>query len=80
MRWLLWCFCLLAESYETINHYHYCTTMRGSDILRYVIVSGYVAFCQIKVFRQLIFHYLQNVFAGRIYPTGRSLETPDIEE
>ena len=29
--------------------------MRGSDILRYVIVSGYVAFCQIKVFRQLIF-------------------------
>jgi len=25
MRWLLWCFCLLAESYETINHYH-CET------------------------------------------------------
>ena len=23
MRWLLWCFCSLAESYETINHYHY---------------------------------------------------------
>ena len=24
MWWLLWCFCLLlAESYETINHYHY---------------------------------------------------------
>ena len=23
MRWLLWCFCLLAESYETINHYYY---------------------------------------------------------
>ena len=22
MRWLLWCFCLLAESYEMINHYH----------------------------------------------------------
>ena len=21
MRWLLWCFCLLAESYETINHW-----------------------------------------------------------
>jgi len=21
--WLLRCFCLLAESYETINHYHY---------------------------------------------------------
>jgi len=23
MRWFLWCFCLLAESYETINHYHF---------------------------------------------------------
>jgi len=23
MRWLLWCFCLSAESYETKNHYHY---------------------------------------------------------
>ena len=23
MRWLLWYFCLLAGSYETINHYHY---------------------------------------------------------
>jgi len=23
MRWILWCFCLLAESYETINHYDY---------------------------------------------------------
>jgi len=30
MRWLLWCFCLLAESYETINHYitlHYITPL-----------------------------------------------------
>jgi len=24
MRWLSWCFCLLAESYETINHYRCC--------------------------------------------------------
>ena len=23
MRWLLWCFCLLAESYETTNHWHW---------------------------------------------------------
>jgi len=23
VRWLFYCFCLLAESYETINHYHY---------------------------------------------------------
>jgi len=27
-----------------------------------------------KVFHQLIFHYLQNVFAGRIRPAVRSLE------
>ena len=26
LQWLLWCFCLLAESYETINHYHYQLT------------------------------------------------------
>jgi len=30
MRWLLWCFCLLAESYETINHYHYHVSSNGS--------------------------------------------------
>jgi len=23
VRWLLWGFCLLTESYETINNYHY---------------------------------------------------------
>jgi len=25
MRWHLWCFCLLAKSYETINHWPLCT-------------------------------------------------------
>jgi len=29
MRWLLWCFCLLAESYETIKQYHYHESMEG---------------------------------------------------
>jgi len=34
MRLLLWCFCLLAESYETINHYHYQTiTITWEQIL-----------------------------------------------
>ena len=28
MRWLLWCFCLLAESYETINHWPLRITWR----------------------------------------------------
>jgi len=27
MRWLLWCFCLLAESYEAINHWPLTTTL-----------------------------------------------------
>ena len=31
MRWLLWCFCLLAESYETLNHYHYHWQVVGTQ-------------------------------------------------
>jgi len=27
MQWLLWCFCLLAESYETINHCHWSSPL-----------------------------------------------------
>jgi len=30
MRWRLWCFCLLVESYETINHYHYQNMFNAS--------------------------------------------------
>jgi len=69
--------------------------VRGSDISRNVIVSGYVTFYQIK--KSFVnFHYFQNVFSGRIWPAvrgleigfsgrmnsfaDRSLETPDIEE
>ena len=38
MRWLLWCFCLLAESYETVNHYHatvsaFSTKFAGLDTM-----------------------------------------------
>jgi len=25
IQWFLWCFCLLGESYETTNLYHYCS-------------------------------------------------------
>jgi len=38
MRWLLWCFCLLAESYETINHYHYhyqIFSQGGSKVVKF---------------------------------------------
>ena len=47
------------------------TTVRGPDILRNVIVLGYVTFYRINRFfaKVLFFHYWQNVFAGR------SLET-----
>jgi len=56
---------------------------REPDILRNVIVSGYVTFYQIsKCFaKTLFFHHWQNVcatgwtvFAGRIWLAGRSLE------
>jgi len=55
------------------------------DILRNVIVSGYVILYQMNKFfvNILFFHRWQNVFAtewngfvGRIWPAGRSLETP----
>jgi len=43
-----------------------CTTLRGSGILRNVIFSWYVRFCQMKKFfvNTLFFHYWQNLFAG----------------
>jgi len=33
MRWLLWCFCLLAESYETINHWPLSLPSLGRTVL-----------------------------------------------
>jgi len=36
MRWLLWCFYLLAETYETINHYH----LHGNDRRKPIISDG----------------------------------------
>jgi len=51
----------------------YYATVRGPDILRNVIVSGYVTFNQFNKFsvNMIFFHYWQNDFA-----VGRSLETP----
>jgi len=37
-------------------------------------------FYQINKFSGIFFHYCQNGFAGRIWPAGRCLETPDQEE
>jgi len=47
------------------------------DILRNVIVSGYVTVLPNQQFfvSTLWFHYWQNAFSGRIWPTGHSLET-----
>jgi len=36
MRWLLWRFCLLAESYEIINHYHYRNNKVPTLLQRYI--------------------------------------------
>ena len=36
----LWCFCLLAESYETINHYHYLKAFQNK--------SQFGCFCMLK--------------------------------
>ena len=64
-------------------------TVRGSDTSHNVIASGYVAFYQInKLFINILFsHYCQNVFAaesnsfaGRIWPAGRSLEIPVLQQ
>jgi len=40
MRWLLWCFRLLAESYGTINHYRYPSCSRSV----WTTLLGYSAF------------------------------------
>jgi len=65
----------------------YCTTVRGSDMLRNVIVifSGYVTFHQINTINTYYFFITGkmcfvagwNCFAGRIWPAGRSVENPD---
>jgi len=70
------------------DHISYCTTVRGPDVLRNVIFSGYVTFYQINTFfvNLLFFHYWQNVFCGgwngfpgQIWPVGRSVENPSID-
>ena len=45
------------------DHISYCKTIRGPDILRSVVFSGYVTFYQINRFLEniLLFHYWQNV-------------------
>jgi len=52
------------------------TTVRGPDILRQAVVSGYVTFCQIsKYFVNIFFIVDKNGFAGRIWTAGCSFET-----
>ena len=70
------------------GHISYCITLRGPDILSNVIGIGKIAFYQMNtIFVNIsFFHYCQNIFCGRkkwlcgsIWPTGRSLKTPDID-
>jgi len=37
-----------VQTFLSEGHINYYTTVRGPEILRHVIVSGYVAFCQIN--------------------------------
>ena len=46
MRWLLWCFCLLAESYETINHYHYNKPLPFCVISRFSLAFSPLAWIE----------------------------------
>jgi len=58
----------------------YYTTVRGSDILRNVIVSGYVTFFQIKKFSSIYFSLFTKCVRGPHLARGRWLETHGIEE
>ena len=72
-----WAYSRVLQTYLSKGHISYYTTVRGPDILRNAFISGYITFCQIiKSFVYLFFfHCWQNVYAGRIWPAGRSLET-----
>jgi len=70
MRWLLWCFCLLAESYETINHYH--QTSSGMVCKRVIWqfssatnsvdhIDNLPSFC---AFNQIMWLSIRQIFAG----------------
>ena len=45
MRWLLWCFCLLAESYETINHWPLTIVLFTSILLQTNLHFWYKNLC-----------------------------------
>jgi len=48
MRWLLWCFYLLAESYETINHYHYHYYYIGISEFDHSLVVTIAVTCDLR--------------------------------
>ena len=88
-RALIW-FCrhILNQGLQTVlseGHISYCTTVRGADILRNVILSGYVTFHEINIFSYIYYVFIidkmssraeWNGYAGRIWSAGGSLETP----
>jgi len=68
------------QTFLSKGHISYYTTVRRPDILRNLIASGYVKLYMLNSTKsnsyKYIFYYCQNVFAGRIWPAGHSLETP----
>jgi len=66
------------------DHISYHTTVRGPDISRNAIVSGYIPIYQINTCFAKVLSYSsivdKNGFAGRIWLAGLSLETPGLYE
>jgi len=63
MRWLLWCFCLMAESYETINHFDIkfviITPSESNLFFRWIITN----FQKVACFEQFLWAWY-NIFAS----------------
>jgi len=85
------CFIPGVATFFPKGQINYYTTVRGSDILRYVIVSRYVSFYQVNKVSQIYCFFINgqiglhtgelvsrvgwNGSADRIWPAGRSLDT-----
>ena len=67
------------QTFLSEGHISYYRPYRGPGVLRNVIVLGYVSFCQINKILVIWIHLLKKWFQGRIWPVGRSLETPDVD-
>ena len=77
------------QTFLSEGHINYYKTVRGLDTMRNVIVSGYITLFPINKFSVSVLFFIidqmasrnwWNRFAGRIWPAGRSLETPELND